>query len=489
MGTKNNIMKDDVVTNFLWRFLERCGAQGVALIVSIVLARLLEPETYGIIAIVTIFTSIMNVFIDSGMGNALIQKKDADDLDFSTVFFFNIFICLILYILMFFGAPVIASFYKMPDLTAVIRVLSITLLISGIKNVQQAYISRRMMFKKFFFATLGGTLIAAFVGIFMAYQGYGVWALVTQQIVNVSIDTLILWFTVKWRPRMIFSLQRLKGLFSFGWKILVSNIINTVYGDIRQLIIGKMYSSRDLAYYNQGKRYTEVVVNNVNVAIDSVLLPTMSKVQDDRSEVKAMTRRSIMVSTYILAPLMVGIAATSRQLVTVLLTEKWLPSVPFLVIFCITFIFYPIHTANLNAIKAMGRSDLYLKLEVAKKAVGIVLLLSTMWFGVMAMALSLLVNSVFSQIINSWPNKKLLNYSYIEQLKDILPSLLLSLFMGILTWGIGYLTNFSDLVTLVIQVLLGVFTYYVGSVASKNEAFNYVINIIKSLIKRRNKND
>lgn len=489
METENNIMKDNVVTGFLWRFLERCGAQGVALIVSIVLARLLEPEAYGIIAIVTIFTSIMNVFIDSGLGNALIQKKDADDLDFSTVFFFNIILCFVLYIVMYYCAPVIATFYKMPDLTAVIRVLSITLLISGVKNIQQAYISRRMMFKKFFFATLGGTLIAALVGIFMACQGYGVWALVTQQLVNASIDTLILWFTVKWRPRMIFSFQRLKSLFSYGWKILVSNIINTMYGDIRQLIIGKMYSSRDLAYYNQGKRYTEVIVNNVNVAIDSVLLPTMSKVQDNRSEVKAMTRRSIMVSTYVLAPLMVGIAATSRQLVTVLLTEKWLPSVPYLIIFCITFIFYPIHTANLNAIKAMGRSDLYLKLEVEKKIVGIILLLSTMWFGVTAMALSLLVNSIFSQIINSWPNKKLLNYSYGEQLKDILPSLLLSLFMGILTWVIGYLTNFSDLVTLFIQVLLGVFIYCVGSVVSKNEAFNYVVNIIKSLIKRRNKND
>ena len=271
METENNIMKDNVVTGFLWRFLERCGAQGVALIVSIVLARLLEPEAYGIIAIVTIFTSIMNVFIDSGLGNALIQKKDADDLDFSTVFFFNIILCFVLYIVMYYCAPVIATFYKMPDLTAVIRVLSITLLISGVKNIQQAYISRRMMFKKFFFATLGGTLIAALVGIFMACQGYGVWALVTQQLVNASIDTLILWFTVKWRPRMIFSFQRLKSLFSYGWKILVSNIINTMYGDIRQLIIGKMYSSRDLAYYNQGKRYTEVIVNNVNVAIDSVL--------------------------------------------------------------------------------------------------------------------------------------------------------------------------------------------------------------------------
>lgn len=483
---RNDIEKNVVATNFLWRFLERFGAQGVSLIVSIILARLLEPETYGIIALVTIFTSIMNVFIDSGMGNALIQKKDADDLDFSTVFYFNIVVCLGLYTLMFVAAPLIAQFYNMPELTLIVRVLSLTLLISGTKNVQQAYISRNMMFKKFFFATLSGTIIAAIVGIVMAYKGYGVWALVAQQLVNVTIGTIILWFTVKWRPKLVFSIQRLQGLFSYGWKLLVSNIINTVYGNIQQLLIGKMYSYNALAYYNQGKSYPEVIVNNVNVAIDSVLLPTMSKVQDDRSAVKAMTRRSIMVSTYILAPVMVGIAATSRQFVSVLLTDKWLPSVPFLVIFCITFIFYPIHTANLNAIKAMGRSDLYLKLEVAKKSIGIILLLSTMRFGVMAMALSLLVNSVFSQIINAWPNKKLLSYSYGEQLRDISPSLLLSLTMGIVVWSIGYLVNVPNIIVLLIQLVVGVLVYFVGSILTKNEAYIYGLSIIKGLLKRSN---
>ena len=215
----------NVISNFIWRFLERCGAQGVTFVVSVVLARLLDPDVYGTIALVMIFTTIMQVFVDSGMGNALIQKKDADDLDFSSVFWFNMTMCTVLYLLMFIAAPFIADFYNMPDLTPVVRVLSLILIISGVKNVQQAYVSRNMMFKKFFFSTLGGTIGAAIIGITMAYLDFGVWALVTQMLFNAAVDTTILWITVKWRPKKIFSLERLKGLFSFGWKLLVSAFI------------------------------------------------------------------------------------------------------------------------------------------------------------------------------------------------------------------------------------------------------------------------
>lgn len=229
----------NVITNFFWRFLERCGAQGVTFIVSIVLARLLDPTVYGTVALVTIFTTIMQVFVDSGMGNALIQKKDADDLDFSSVFYFNMAMCSVLYLIMFFAAPFIASFYRMPELTAIVRVLSFVVVISGVKNVQQAYVSRHLMFKRFFFSTLGGTIGAAVIGIAMAYLGFGVWALVAQMLFNAAVDTTILWITVKWRPKKMFSFQRLKSLFSYGWKLLASSLIDTVYNDLRQLIIGK----------------------------------------------------------------------------------------------------------------------------------------------------------------------------------------------------------------------------------------------------------
>ncbi|MBR6152391.1 MAG: lipopolysaccharide biosynthesis protein [Lachnospiraceae bacterium] len=473
-----------IVKNFAWRLFERTGAQGVAFVVSIILARILEPEYYGTIALITVFITIMNVFVDSGLGNALIQKKDADSLDFSTVFFFNLFVCTVLYIVAFLSAPLIAWFYKDNELVPLIRVLSVTILISGIKNIQQAYVSRNMLFHKFFFATLGGTLAAALAGIALAYLGYGVWALAAQQIVNVLIDTIVLWVLVKWRPTRQFSPRRLKELLSYGWKLLVSSLLDAVYNNIRQLLIGKLYSSSDLAFYNRGRQFPHFFVSNINNSIDSVLLPAMSSGQDDKRQMKRMTRRAIKMSTYLMAPLMMGLAACADTIIPLALTEKWSPCIPFLRIFCITFMFHPIHTANLNAIKAMGRSDLFLRLEVIKKALGIVILVSTMWFGVMVMAYSLLFYSVLGQIINSWPNKKLLDYGYLEQLKDISPGILLSVLMA----GGVYVMQFISLpigLILTLQIMAGAVFYMGMSWLLRLESFEYLLGMTQGFLRKR----
>ena len=362
-------IRTKTLSNMIWRFAERCGAQGVAFVVSIVLARLLTPTEYGTVALITVFTAIFQVFVDSGMGSALIQKKDADQLDFSTVFYFNVFMCLVVYAILFLAAPLIARFYGDPSLKSMTRVVGLTIVIAGLKNIQQSYVSRHLLFKKFFFSTLIGTITAGVVGIAMAYLGFGAWAVVAQHIVNTLIDTIVLYITVKWRPTKEFSVKRLKGLFGFGWKLLASSLLDTVYNNLRSLVIGKLYSSADLAYYNKGKQIPYVVITNINNSIDSVLLPVMAREQEHIERVKAMLRRSIKTSTYIMAPIMVGISFTAEPLIRLLLTEKWLPSVFFLRIFCITYMVYPIHTANLNAIKAMGRSDLFLKLEIIKKTV------------------------------------------------------------------------------------------------------------------------
>ena len=474
---------NNVIANFLWRFLERSGAQIVTFIVSIVLARILAPEDYGTIALVTVFISILQVFVDSGLGSALIQKKNADDLDFSSVFIFNFIVCIILYILMFFVAPLIAKFYDDMHLVAIIRVISITILISGVKGIQQSYVSRNMLFKKFFFSTIGGTVFSAFLGIFMAYKGFGVWALVAQQLSNTAIDTLILWITVEWRPKFIFSWKRLKSLLSFGWKLLISALLDTTYNNLRNLIIGKLYSPADLAFYNQGDKFPKVIITNINASIDSVLLPTMSREQDNKEKVKSMTRRAIKTSTYLMAPMMMGLAFCSDNIVRLVLTEKWIECVPYLRIFCITYMFWPLHTANLNAINALGRSDWFLRLEIIKKIMGLTVLLLTIWHGVMVMAYSLLLTSVLSQIINSWPNKKLINYSYIEQLQDILPSILISIFMGICV-SLVNIFKLPLLIKLIIQIILGVLIYISMSEVLKLESYKYIKNITKSLIKR-----
>jgi O-antigen/teichoic acid export membrane protein len=473
-----------VFTGFIWRFLERCGAQIVTLIVSIVLARLLEPEAYGTVALISVFVTILGIFIDSGLGTALVQKKDADDLDFSTVFYFNLFFCGVVYTLLFFAAPLIAAFYNNEALTPLVRVIGLTLIVSGVKNVQCSYVSRTMQFKKFFWATLIGTVISAVIGIVMAYRGMGAWALIAQSLSNNAIDTVILWIVVKWRPKWMFSFQRLKQLFSFGWKLLVSALLDTVYNNLRSLIIGKLYSTEDLAYYNKGRNYPNTITTIINTSISTVLLPAMSSEQDKRERVKAMTRRAIKTSVYLMAPLMIGLASCSTNVVSLILTDKWLPIVPYMIIFCITYVFYPIHTANLNAIQAMGRSDLFLKLEIIKKVVGLAVLLSTMWFGVMAMAYSLLFTSVVSQIINSWPNRKLLNYSYLDQLKDILPSILLAAFMGACVYFIGWIP-LPTVAILLIQIVAGAIIYIAGSIIFKFESFTYLWNLIKSFFQKR----
>ena len=406
--------RERVFSNLIWRFFERVGAQGVTFIVSIILARLLDPKSYGMIAMVTIFTSVLQVFIDGGLGRALVQKKNSDNLDFSTVFWFNIFFSITLYLIMFFLAPFISLFFDMPDLTPVFRIQCLIIVLSSLKSVQQAYISKNMIFKKFFFATLGGTIGAAVVGIGLAYFKFGVWALVAQYLFNQIIDTIILWITVEWRPVLKFSLTRLKSLYSFGWKLLIAGLMDVGYRNLRSLLIGKVYSTVDLAYYNRAQQFPTFIVTNINSSIDSVLLPAMSTEQDAPGTVKAMLRRSIRVSTYIMAPMMMGLFACAELIVSIILTDKWLPCVPFLRIICIAYMFLPIHSANLNAINAVGRSDIFLKLEIIKKIIELIVLVIAVQFNVYAIAISLLIVEIPNQVINSWPNKKLLNYTLLD---------------------------------------------------------------------------
>ena len=475
-----------VFSNLIWRFLERCGAQLVTFVVSVVLARLLDPTIYGTVALITVFTTILQVFVDSGLGASLIQKKSADDLDFSTVFYFNILVCLVLYLLMFFIAPLIASFYKNSQMVLLIRILSLILIISGVKNIQVSYVSRNLIFKKFFWATLVGTITASIVGIILAYYlpyNQKVWALVIQNLVNQTIDTIMLWILVKWKPKPMFSWRRLKALFSYGWKLSASSFLDTGYNELRSLVIGRVYTSADLGYYNKGRQFPQLIISNINTSIDSVLLPSMSDVQEDRNRVKAMVKRSIMVSTFIIVPAMVGLAASSPSLIHVLLTDKWLPCVLYLQIACINFAFWPIYTANLNAIKALGRSDLFLKMEIVKKAVGLGLLFSFVWVSIEAFAWSALISTLFSLVVNTWPNKKLLGYSLFEQIKDMFPSIILSAIMGLVVYFIGYI-NGNSLKTLFLQVFLGVSIYFFGASFFKLKAFTYAVGVIKSFSKK-----
>lgn len=484
MEHKKVIGRNTTVSSFLWRLLERVGAQGVQFVVSIILGRMLAPELFGTITLVSVFTTILSVFVESGFANALIQKKDADDLDFSSVFYFNAFLCVALYLVMFFAAPAIAQFYSDEQLIAPIRVISLTIIVGGVKNVQTAYVSRTMQFRRFFYATLGGTLGAATIGVWMAYRGYGIWALVSQYLFNNTIDTIILWVTVNWRPKLMFSFQRLKALFSYGWKLLLSTLINTSYGQLRQLIIGKVYSPASLAFYDRGNSFPFAIVNNVNASINSVLFPVMSVAQDDVSTVKSIMRRAVTTSCYVMWPMMLGLAACAEPFVKLFLTEKWLPCVPFLRLFCVSYALYPIHSANLNVFKAMGRSDLFLRVEVLKKALGLTIIVITMRYGVLAIAYGVLAVDIISVFINAWPSRSLIDYPFMEQAKDILPAILLSAAMSLLVWGIT-LFNLPSALTLVLQIATGIVVYVFESVVFKIDSFWYVLHTVKGLMTKK----
>ncbi len=476
--------KNQLISNLSWKFAERISAQVVTFVVSIILARLLEPSDYGLISIVTIFITLANTFVSGGMGNALIQKKNADALDFSSILYFNIGFSVIIYAILFFAAPLISMFYgeEYALLTPVLRVLGLRIIIAGINSVQQAYVSKKMIFRKFFLSTLTGTILSAVVGITMAYCGFGVWALVAQYLTNTTVGTVFLAISLKKLPLLKFSIQRVQQLFGYGARILASSLLITVFEDIRSLIIGKLYTSSDLAYFDKGKQFPSLIVVNINSSIGAVLFPKMANEQNDLIRIKQTARTSIRFSSYIMSPMMLGLAAVATPFINVLLTDKWLPAVPLLQIFCVYYLFQPIHTANMQAIKAVGRSDIYLKVEIVKKVIELVTLLLVFWVSVDAIAISMAVLATLFIFVNSYPNKKLIDYSIKEQLKDILPGLLMAIAMATTVYAIGFLP-LPDIALLVVQLLVGMMVYLLLSIVTKNQQFTY----IKNTILRKNK--
>lgn len=464
--------------------MERGGVQATQLIVQIILARLLSPDDYGVLALITVFIAIANIFVQSGFSSALVQKKEADETDYSSVFYSSLAFSAIIYTLLFFTAPLIADFYNETILVLILRIQALTLFLGTVNSVQYAILTKRMQFKKSFIASTGGVVISAAVGISMAYGGYGVWALVWMQIVNIVTATVILWFLVSWRPCLLFSVERLKSICGFSSKLLVSDIIDVVFNNIYSLIIGKMYNKNMLGYYNRGQQIPNTVVININGPITGVMFPTIAAIQNDLESVKGMTRRSVITSCFIVFPLMAALAAVSRPLTIILLTEKWLPSVPFMQLSCLLYAFYPMHTANLQAISAIGRSDIFLKLEIIKKIVLIIIIAFSAPLGIYAMISGSAVASIIFTVINAYPNKRIMNYGFKEQWIDIIPSLVLSLTMGIIMYLLQFI-NLNEWVTLGIQGIFGIVYYFTMAYVLKFECFMYLINVIKVTLKSR----
>ncbi|MCB5372179.1 lipopolysaccharide biosynthesis protein [Amedibacillus dolichus] len=481
----NNSKK--IASGMFWKMGERFFAQGVSFLISLVLARILSPDDYGVIAMILVFINLANVFVSNGFSVALIQKKDADELDFSTMFYCSFFISIIIYLVLFIFSPLIGDFYKHDSLSVLLRVLGLKLIINSINSIQHAYISRKMEFKKFFYSTSIGTFISAIAGIYMAYHGFGAWALVAQYLINSIIDTIVLLITVDWKPKFVFSKERAINLLGFGWKVTLADFVATAYNEMRSLVIGRYYTSADLAYYNKSEQFPKLFVNNIMTTVSSVLFPALADVSDEKEKIRNMTRTAIRMTCYIIFPIMVGMIIISTPLVRLLLTDKWLPVVPYLQITCISYAILPLNNTNVQAIKAMGEGSTYLRIELLKKVFGIVIIFLAARISVMAVAVSAVVIAFIYLMINIIPNGKILDYGLRKQMKDIFPSFMASIFMGFIGLVVARFLNCSDLMIIAIEVIVCTFVYGIISYVFGFKEFKMITDLITNIKKRGKK--
>ena len=477
--------KSIIFKSFIWKLLERCSVQVVSFVVTIVLARILMPSDYGQIALVMVFVNLANVIVDGGLNQALIQKKQTDDTDFSTIFHVCMLVSLFLYGVMFVAAPAIAGFYEAPGLVPVIRVLSLSLPLYSFNSIQRAYISRHMLFKSLFKSSLLAVMGSGLVGILMAMQGMGVWALVGSSLSSAFLMIVVMWFTVDWKPRIVFSVEGFKSLFAYGWKIFFSNFIIALFVNIRSLIIGKVYTAASLAFFDRGKQFPSLIMENINASIQTVLFPVFSAEQENRDKVRSMVSRSIKMSVFVISPMMMALFAMSKPLIVLLLTEKWLMAVPFVRIFCIAYLLMPIQIANIEAIKSLGRSDVILKLELIKKVLEVTILVISVFINVYAIAVGVIIYNFICIFINLFPNKKLLDYSIGQQIKDVVPSLTASLVMGASIYAMQWI-DVNNFVILLMHGLGAVVIYAAICYFFKLESFRYLVQMIWNFKKGAN---
>ncbi|MBE5801647.1 MAG: lipopolysaccharide biosynthesis protein [Clostridiales bacterium] len=476
---------EKAASSLMFKLLESFGMQGIAFVVGLVLARLLDPTDYGVLGMLTVFIAFSQVFVQSGLNTALIQKKDADETDFSSAFWLSLGVALALYLLLFAFAPLICRLMKRPEITPVLRVLALILIPGALVSIQGAAVARRMQFRRMMLCSLCATVVSGAVGIGMASAGMRYWALVGQQLSNQLCLAVLLLIFISWRPKRLFSWQRVSGLLRYGWKLLVSGVLETGYVNLRSLVIGLKYDTAALGYFTRGKQFPELVMNAVNGSIQSVMLPVLSREQDDKTRMKELMRRSVKTSSFVVLPLMAGLAGVAAPMVTLLIGEKWLPCVPFLQICCIDFAFYPIHTANLQAINAMGRSDVFLKLELIKKSYGLaILFIALLCFDTpIAIAWGAAISTLLSALVNASPNRKLLGYGYLEQMRDVLPSVLMALAMFGVVLLMGSLP-LAPIVLLPLQVLTGVVIYLGLALVTRSDSLQFLLETLRGLLSR-----
>lgn len=436
------------------------------------------PEDYGVIAMLGVFLAVSQTFIDSGFGTALIRKIDRTEVDFSTVFYFNIIVAIVFYLILFFLAPVIAGFYHTPLLEPVTKVISLSLIISSLSGIHNSKLSIAIDFKTKAKASILSALITGLVGLWMAYAGYGVWALVVQNLCLRVIWTFMMWIFVKWRPQLVFSWESFKELFSFGSKLLASGLLDTIYNNLYTIVIGKVFSPTVLGVYSKANSLAQFPSFNITSVVQTVSFPVLSTIQNEEERLTDVYKRLLKLSAFIVFPLMVGLSAVADPFIRIILTDKWVETIPILQIICFSMMWYPINSINLNVLQVKGRSDYFLKLEVIKKVQGVLFLCITVPMGIIPMCFGNIINTLLNLIWNTYYTKKLINYGFLEQMKDLLPILIHSLVMGgIVVLIVNYMMTIW--LKLIVGVLCGMIYYILGAYIIKFPEMNELLSILK----------
>ena len=475
---KEESLKKKTVNGVIWSAIDRFSTQGIQFIFSILIARLLMPSDYGVIAMLGIFLAVSQTFIDSGFGTALVQKANRTETDFSTVFYFNIVVAILFYILLWFSSPYIASFYNIPMLEDVTKVVALILVFGALSGIQSAKLSIAINFKTRAKISVISAISTGCVGLYLAYNGYGAWALVFQMVFSSFLGTILLWYFVRWVPKLVFSWQSFRQLFSFGSKLLASALLDTTYNNIYPLVIGRVYSSTSLGLYSRASGLAQYPSSNITGVLQSVTFPVLCSIQNDENRLVDAYKRFVRMSAFIIFPLMIGLSAVAAPFIRVVLTDKWEGAIYLLQIVCFSLMWYPIHAINLNILQVKGRSDYFLKLEIIKKIQGVCILCITVPISIVAMCYGSVVSSLLSLVWNTYYTKRLIGYGFFSQIKDLSHILIHSLVMGGIVLLVIY---FIDImwIKLLVGILVGGFYYVAGAYIMRFEELKEVLSIIK----------
>ena len=472
-------LKNKTVKGTIWSSLERFSVQGIQFVVMIIMARILTPADYGLVGMLAIFIAVSQSLIDSGFSQALIRKQDRSEIDNSTVFYFNIGVGIVLYLILFLSAPLIASFYNEPQLIPITRVIGLSLVFNSLAVVQRALLTVTLDFKTQAKASFVGAILSGAIGISMAYTGFGVWAIVWQQVSNLAVVTFLLWILSHWKPIWAYSWKSFRELFGFGSKLLASGLLDTVFKNLYLIVIGKFFRASDLGYYTRAHQFTDFASSNITGIFQRVTYPVLCTIQNDDTRLSDVYRRLLKTSAFIIFPLMMGLAAVAKPMVVSFLTEKWLFSAVLIQILCFSQMWYPVHAINLNLLQVKGRSDLFLKLEIIKKTVTVIMLCITLPLGLIPMCLGMIVSSIIALIINTHYTGKLIHLGFFKQMKDLIPTLLLSLATGAIVYLTVTYIPMESWLALSVGVIEGIMLYVGLAMLFRFSEFSELLSIIR----------